>query len=325
MATQTFSASGRTWSAHTCPARAWTAWLGLGALLAAVLPPSLATAQIAFVSPRAALEQGIAAYQARNYGIAIPALHFAKKHRVFSSRYYLARIYADNNSSRTDHGKAYSLLLEMVNEYWDTDPLDYRRAPTMANAITRLARYVRGGIPEIGLVVDLKRAVEYFDHSASTFNDENAQFELAKMQLAGEGIRRAVPRAMHWLSVLSRNGHSGAQAFLADLYWRGKFTERNPVRALALISVALENAPSEDRVWIEDIHQNIFCGATRGTRRAATGLVADWNKKFGRPPDAAEQDGLGGLGAGPDRSCANGERVRPIEPSGVKFNYSGNR
>ena len=34
--------------------------------------------------------------------------------------------------------------------------------------------------------------------------------------------------------------------------------------ALALIRVAVANAPERDRIWIEDIYQNIFCGASSG-------------------------------------------------------------
>ena len=128
-------------------------------------------------------------------------------------------------------------------------------------------------------------------------------------------MRRSVPLALHWLGLLSRKGHPGAQAFLADLTWRGKYTRRNPVKALALINVAIANAPLEDRVWIEDIHQNIFCGANLGTRQAVVGMVAAWRSKFGRNTIVRETDSLSSLSATPVRTCANGEVVSRIEPA----------
>ena len=76
-------------------------------------------------------------------------------------------------------------------------------------------------------------------------------------------------RRKHWLSTLSQKGHAGAQAFLADLYWRGLYMETDRVRGLALITIAVANAPQHERVWIEDIYQNIFaalptaCGRKR--------------------------------------------------------------
>ena len=122
-----------------------------------------------------------------------------------------------------------------------------------------------------------------------------------------------VPLGRHWLSVLSQNGHAGAQAFFADLLWRGKHVEPDPARALALIAVAVDNAPSQDAMWIEDIYQNIFCGAAEGTRKQATGIVAQWGNRYGRKPAASyDRSGLPQLTAAPIRTCKNGEPVDMI-------------
>jgi hypothetical protein len=122
-----------------------------------------------------------------------------------------------------------------------------------------------------------------------------------------------VPLGRHWLSVLSQNGHAGAQAFFADLLWRGKHVEPDPPRALALIAVAVDNAQPQDAMWIEDIYQNIFCGAAEGTRKQATGIVAQWGNRYGRKPTASyDRSGLPQLTAAPVRTCRNGEPVDMI-------------
>ena len=157
--------------------------------------------------------------------------------------------------------------------------------------MTQIAGYLLSGLPEVGLKPNARIAAEYLREAAQFFRDEDAQFELAKLYLRGEGIESDVPYAKHWLSVLSQKGHAGAQAFLADLLWRGKYMQADPVRALALISVAVANAPPYERVWIEDIYQNIYCGAAQGIRKQATGLVADWRTRYGRKPDDARPHG----------------------------------
>ena len=58
-------------------------------------------------------------------------------------------------------------------------------------------------LPEIGLRSDPERTVFYLNNASTTFNDQDAQFELAKLQLKGEGIETNVPLGKHWLSVLS--------------------------------------------------------------------------------------------------------------------------
>jgi hypothetical protein len=261
-------------------------------------------------SPQDALDQGIGAFNGGYYEIAIPALEYAAEAKLFLAPYYLARIYSDNNGSHTDHAKAYELYMKIAEEHTDVDPDDDQRAPYVAKAMTQIAGYLQSGLPEAGVKPNARIAAEYLREAAQFFRDEDAQFELAKLYLRGDGIESDVPYAKHWLSVLSQKGHPGAQAFLADLLWRGKYMQADPVRALALISVAVANAPPYERVWIEDIYQNIYCGAAQGIRKQATGLVADWRTRYGRKPDEVrDRTGLAALSTQAVRTCQDGEPV----------------
>ncbi len=69
-------------------------------------------------------------------------------------------------------------------------------------------------------------------------------------------------------------------------------------------------------MWIEEIYQNIFCGSADGTRKQATGLVAQWGNRYGRKPasDQRDRSGLAQLSAGPMRHVQERrarERHRP--------------
>src|SRR5690606_2562656 len=68
-----------------------------------------------------------------------------------------------------------------------------------------------------------------------------------------------------------------------------------------------------ERVWIEDIYQNIFCNAGQGVRQQATGRVAEWHDLYGRRPNLPDsKNGLDNLSVEPVRTCSNGELVRPM-------------
>jgi TPR repeat protein len=220
----------------------------------------------------------------------------------------LARIYSDNDSAFTDHARAYTLFQKFADGNADVDPDDGQRAPFVAKALTALAGYLRDGVAEIGLRPNPERAVDYLNHAATFFGDKEAQFELAKVYLGGRGNVEDVKRGMHYLSVLTEEGYPGAQAYLADLYWRGRYVKKDERRALALIRMAVENAPKHERIWIEDIYQNIFCGASQGTRQQADGIVARWRKIFSPPAPAGDRMGLGAE-LQPQRACGNGEVV----------------
>lgn len=254
------------------------ALVGLGLIFASV--PARAGAP-EFRSPEVALKQGLGAYSGGYYEIAVPALEYAASKRSLIAKFYLAQIFSDNMNARTDHARAFQIYRGIVREYSGIDDHD-PRAPLVGQAITAYAKYLKTGLPELNLSPSPERAHTYFNNASMTFNNEDAQFELAKMFLAGDGVKRNQRLARHWLSSLTRKGHPGAQAFLADLLWRGKHVKADPVRALALIAVAVKNAPPQERLWIEDIYQTIYCGAAEGVRTQATGIVANWGKRYDR-------------------------------------------
>jgi TPR repeat protein len=281
-------------------------------------------AGVTFRSPDDAMKQGISAFNGGYYELALPAFEALEATSPQIARFYEARIYGDNEGAYTDHVRAYRLYARLADELKDVDPDDDELAPIAAKSLTAVSKYLRDGIADAGIRPNVAGADRALQRAALTFNDEDAQFELAKVFLRGEGPEMAgsedpsskIENGRHWLSRLSRSGHPGAQAFLADLLWRGKFVQKDQAAALNLIDVAVSNAPQSERVWIEDIYQNIFCNAGEGVRQQATGRVADWHNRYGRRPQQRENsDGLGSLSAEPIRTCSNGELVRPMSAS----------
>ena len=90
---------------------------------------------------------------------------------------------------------------------------------------------------------------------------------------------------------------------LRKVFVRGAF--------VAVWSVAASTgcAPAHERIWIDDVYQNIFCGTSGGTRKQADGFVAVWRKMFARPAEPANQSGSYAGDLRPQRKCGNGEMV----------------
>ncbi len=297
----------------------------LAALLMMMAPAAVAAGGgITFRSPEDALRQGIAAFNGGYYELAMPALEVAADTNPALGAFYLARIYSDNEGAYTDHAKAFQIFKKLADDLQDTDPDDEEMAPIAAKSLTVVSVYLREGVADAGVKPDVPAANRALQRAALTFNNEDAQFELAKVLLRGEGPditltgddpNRKIENGRHWLSRLSRSGHSGAQAFLADLLWRGKYVPQDQIGALNLIDVAVANAPLRERVWIDDIYQNIYCNAGEGVRAQATGRVAEWHDRYGRHAEqrADKTTGLDELAVDPVRTCANGEPVRPIQ------------
>lgn len=287
-----------------------------------------AGAEPRYRSVQEAQEQGISAFGSGDYDIAIDPLEYAAANNEFLAQYYLARIYSDANGPHVDHPKAYLLYQRLADMHADIDPDYDRRASFMAKALTALSGYLISGISEINLAPDPGRAAEYLHHAATFFNDEDAQFQLAKLIVEGSLQSRGQPRdlareklAIHWLSVLTtERRHAGAQALLAFLMWRGEhepLVHKDALRALALVIVAAENSPPADRVWIDDYYQAIYCASTSVTRAKAGGIVESYRKQYGQLPsrrafDRRERFGLGVLPVETERACAN--KNEPVPP-----------
>ncbi len=270
-------------------------------------------AGMTFASPEAAYEHGRSALQSGHPELAIKAFEYAAEHDVFLAQYFLARIYADNSISYTNHTRAFDLYQLIVTDHADVDVDDDPRAPLVAKAMVALAGYFRTGITSAGVTPDPVQAANLVRNAAKTFRDEDAQFEYAKILLTGDGLAANPREAVYWLRGLSTRGYTAAQAFLADLYWRGNHVQKDQTQALLLITLAAENASAADRVWIEDKYQNIFCGAGEGVRRQAQGAVADWRSKYGRArQELAARDGLTTIQPRAVRTCGNGEPALPI-------------
>ena len=101
--------------------------------------------------------------------------------------------------------------------------------------------------------------------------------------------------------------HSGAQAMLAQLLWKGAHVPKDDVRALALAFLAIENATPDHRMEIEDIYQMLFCSVSPETRTAARQAYAHVGQSDPTPRSGPIRSPVA------TRNCVTGEAVVPLD------------
>lgn len=251
--------------------RAWSVAALLAGLILTASAAPIRAAEIEFATPEAAFDQGIAAYRNGRYRMAIEALEFAARSEHFRAQYYLARIYSNNSIDLTNHGRAYLIFKKLVDASPFVDRYSDPRASYIAKSYVQLAVYNRTGLatPEATLPANQSEAMRLLEIAANLYDDKDAQFELAKIYLANDRVSEDVARGKDRLIRLARSRHPGAQAFLADLLWRGKYFEPDRQSSLDLIASAMSLATEGDRFWIEDIYAVIYCGSSPERREAA--------------------------------------------------------
>ena len=292
----------------------------LGIVAGLMVSPAAAVRDLPCGPAPEMMTKGLEAYKQSRYEIAVPALQcvVAKDDGLqkLHAEFFLARIFSDDTGGFVDHTRAYMLFQGLADTIDTVDPEDVRRAPFVAKALTAVGSYVRRGLPEIGLKPDLERSVEIIRHGATFFNEPDAQFELAKMHLVGQGVPADVPLGLHYVQKLVQDSHPGAQAYLADLYWRGKYVPVDRTRALALSKLATENSTPSDKLWIEDGFQNIYCGTPAADRTKAAELAGAFRRTFARGPNLDRtapplppSQAMGRTELRLSRTCSNGESI----------------
>jgi hypothetical protein len=228
-----------------------------------------------FVSATDAYRAGIAELKTGDTAEGLPALEYAAERGVLGAQLKLARIYASGNGVKKDSGKAFLFYRQIANQRADISPMS-PVSKFVAEAFVALGEYYVDGIPLAGVPKDPVRAANLFRHAASYFGDADAQYQLARLYLEGDGVERNVGLAINWLATAAKKQHAAAQATLGELLWRGSDDVRQRrARGLALIMLAHENAKASGKEpkWIEDLYVEAQGATSTAMRKEAQNLM----------------------------------------------------
>src|SRR5680860_226419 len=160
---------------------------------------------------------------------------------VFEAQVKLAAMYASGRGGDPNPAKAFGLYKRIINDNDDVHLRD-ARAGNVARAYVGLGNTYRTGIPGV-VTVDKVRAVALLHYAASFFGNADAQYDLARMYLEGEGVTRNDRLAVGWLANAVKKRHGKSQALLGTLLVRGSDgVAQQGAKGLALLSLARQNA-----------------------------------------------------------------------------------
>jgi len=252
----------------------WLAVLAALSLSAAASPALALDPAAPTTSPWASLDrgevlrEGLNAYRSGHKDQAAEAYRYAAEKGQQGARWALARMYAAGDGVKRDEYEAYKFYSAIVQN--GVEPGSQEEA-YVSDALVAVGSYLKTGIPGTPVAANPQLAQEYFRDAATNFRNPNAQYELGRMFLMGEGVKASVKHAGRWLNLAAEKGHTGAQATLGQLY----FQSGKVVRGLAMMTAALERATPGDRAWIVGMQEEAFALATEADRRTAVQLAQD--------------------------------------------------
>ncbi len=226
-------------------------------------------------SPWAVFRFGFSAYKQGHKEEAVEAYRYAAENGQIGARWALARMYAEGDGVVRDDYEAFKFYSEIVDQ--DVEP-GSREESYVADALVALARYVKSGIPGTPVKANRNVAQEYYMRAAANYRSPEAQYEIGKMFLDGDGVKKSVPQASRWLNLAAEKCHAAAQATLGNLLFTGGET----VRGLGWMTAGLARARSKDVEWVRSAHEEAFSLAPESDRRTALALSDDILGKCGR-------------------------------------------
>ncbi len=218
--------------------------------------------------PRVLFKFGFSAYKKGKKDDAVEAYRHAAEQGHRGARWALANMYAAGDGVVEDDYQAFKIYDQIARQGVEPGSRD---TGYFVHALVSLAGYYRLGIPNSPVRPDLAQARQLYFHAASAFGVPEAQFQLGRMILLGEGGRNDLRQAKKWLNRARKAGHPGASALLGNAI----FQEGQTVRGLAYLTVALERAAPADRDWIRPIQERAFSVAEEADRRNAIALAEE--------------------------------------------------
>ena len=222
--------------------------------------------------PWDALRSAYDNYKSGHVEEAVREYRYAAEKGQLGAQWKLARMYAAGDGVKRNDYEAFKFYTQVVRQGVDQGSVE---GAYVSDALVEIGNYLRKGIPDSPVAPDPMLAQEYYRDAAINFRNPDAQFELGRMFLVGEGVKTSVKQAGRWLQLASDKGHAGAQATLGNLlYQRGKV-----VRGLAMMTAALERANPLERTWIFTMQEEAFSLASEADRRTAVALAQDILRK----------------------------------------------
>jgi uncharacterized protein len=223
-------------------------------------------------SPWAVFQFGYSAYKNGHKDQAVEAYRYAAEKGQIGATWKLARMYAEGDGVDRNDYEAFKFFSEIVSQ--DIEPGSPEES-YMSDALVALGSYSKNGIPGSPVEANPAAAQQYYMRAAANYRNPNAQFEMGKMFLNGDGVKRSVRQAGRWLQLAAEKGHAGAQATLGNLLFQGG----KVVRGLAMMTAALERAAPSDKAWIRGMQEEAFAIAPEADRRTAIALAEDYLTK----------------------------------------------
>ena len=253
--------------------------VGVAPMRAVPVRPGNVGPQLQSTTPFDAFRSGTQLLREGRTNQGVTALEYAAEQGVPAAMWKLGRIYADGDGVDRNQLRAFEYFRSLTRTH-AYDPPGTPHARFVANAFVSLGHFYLEGIPNSEVKADPVVAHGMFRHAASYFGDPDAQYQVGRMYLRGQGTKKDALQAARWLRLAAERGHRNSQALLGTMLFRGTDVARQAAMGLFWLTVAKDAVAKEgggpDDKWITETYASAFAQATEDERAVAFNYLDNW-------------------------------------------------
>lgn len=224
---------------------------------------------------------GAKAYRAGNIQEAINRWTRAAEAGQETAQWHLARMFADGKGVPRDDKQAFRWFKQIVEDHADDEP-GTPQGRIAGRALSELGSYYMSGIPDSDVKQDMPLAWRMFYQAASIFGDPEAQYQLGRMYLNGNGAEKNAALAAKWLKNAAEKSHMKAQAALGEMLFNSEGVSARRAEGLMWLSVARNQAKTADDEWVITLFEDAYTMASDDERMQAANYVRRFERQATR-------------------------------------------
>jgi uncharacterized protein len=225
--------------------------------------------------PLEAFRYGAQALKVGETAKAVTSLECAAERGHPLAQWKLGRMYAEGDGVPRDDLRAFEYFRSIADNHADDSP-GAPQSRFVANAFVVLGHYYLDGIPKTAVKADPSRAREMFYYAATYFGDAEAQYNLGRLYIDGNGAQRDPKQALRWLGLSAQKGQFQAQATLGAMLFAGEQVPRQAARGLMWLTLAKDGAPPAQQPWVNQLYQSAMAQATDDERALGLHYLQRW-------------------------------------------------
>ncbi len=225
---------------------------------------------------QADLNAALAAYRAKDFAATMPRLARPSREGSIQANWLLGHMYRKGLGVSADLATAFKHYYRVADDYVDhRSEVSGNEQYFVLDSLTRTANLLRKGHKKAGIRKNIPRALHFYQTAASA-GHAGAQYGFGIMYLNGEGVTMDRSYGMRWLGTAAQKRYAPAASLLGDIYEDSGDT----VRALVWYRIAADTARRSLKKKISRKYDKLVAVASQDQLDEVSRLYKRWSNRF---------------------------------------------